>query len=173
VKLLSLLTEHSLALGSDFVVVGGHAVNVYGLSRQTGDLDLLVASADGGIWKGIMENLDYSLYHEHPSFLQYKPPSIYEWPVDLILVNDKTFKALRDDAYLSEALGVPCRIASIRHLVAMKLHAMMANPKERELKDMADIEGLIRKSDIDLRSKEFENLCRRFANDEVYRKFLR
>jgi hypothetical protein len=40
-----------------FMVIGGHAINTYGISRQTGDLDLMVPLRTNPLWLELMGKL--------------------------------------------------------------------------------------------------------------------
>lgn len=51
-----------------FMVIGGHAVNAHRFSRRTEDLDLLVCKTNRDAWCGVMEALDYSIFHDGRNF---------------------------------------------------------------------------------------------------------
>ncbi|MCB0335165.1 MAG: hypothetical protein KDD62_02635 [Bdellovibrionales bacterium] len=40
-----------------FLVIGGHAVNAYGISRQTGDIDLLVPKEAHSAWDKMLSKI--------------------------------------------------------------------------------------------------------------------
>lgn len=42
-----------------FVIVGGHPLNAWGVSRQTGDLDLLVPERWRASWKDVIADFGY------------------------------------------------------------------------------------------------------------------
>ena len=59
-----------------FLVIGGHAVNSYGLDRHTGDLDLLVRLSQKPAWLDLMGRLRYSVGQDSDSFARCRPDTI-------------------------------------------------------------------------------------------------
>jgi len=81
-----------------FLIIGGHAVNAYGYSRFTKDLDILVNREQRDDWLAALERNGLSLFRDGGSFLQFNAPAGSKWPLDLMLVNAPTFAKLRADA---------------------------------------------------------------------------
>jgi hypothetical protein len=156
----------------DFIVCGGYAVNAYHVIRKTGDIDLLVRARDASSWKGFLKAAGYTVYHETPAFVQLEPPAATSWPVDLMLVDDHTFDLMRGEARRFRFGGTGCWIPSIRHLIAMKLHALKQTAGQRSRKDAIDIVELAEKNGIDLRGADFRRQCDRFADRAIYDKIL-
>ena len=77
-----------------FLVIGGLAVNLYGYSRDTADLDLLVRTPDREQWLGLFFELGYTIHHDAGTFLPLLPAEQGAWPVDLMLVQDGTFTTM-------------------------------------------------------------------------------
>ena len=168
-ELLQLLDAKAYKLKLPYLIVGGHAINAYGYSRQTGDLDVLVRSADLKKWKNfITTDLGYTLYHEQTAFAQFSPPVLEAWPIDLMLVNDKTFDKLFSASKEIVISGRIYRVPAIEHLVSMKLHALKQGDAERRLKDLTDVIQLLKQSSIGVHSDEFRQLCQKYATLEVY-----
>ena len=46
------------AVGVDAVMIGGHAVNHYGVSRATQDIDFMIAAADEGAVRRVMQPVE-------------------------------------------------------------------------------------------------------------------
>ncbi len=144
-RILDILTANANEHGLQFIVIGGHAVNAYGERRQTGDLDVLVREADRNGWEDLLISMRYTLFHRHKAFLQFKPPDLEVWPIDIMLVDDKTFDGLFTESQEVNFGGTrDVRIPSVEHLIALKLNALRQVGKERELKDLADIVALMR-----------------------------
>ena len=61
-------------------------------------------------------------------------------------------------------------VPSLNHLVALKLHAIKYNPKIREYRDLADIMELIRINKVEVKDREFKNLCLKYGTEELYNK---
>ena len=85
-----LLEREAPARSIDFLIIGAHAINQYGYSRDTADLDLLVRRGEREAWLKLFTGLGYTVYAERPSFLQLDAPPKFVWPVNLMFVNDQT-----------------------------------------------------------------------------------
>jgi len=170
-KLLEILNQHAEKRGLSFLIAGGHAVNVYVTGRQTGDLDLVVPAGEKEAWRGLILALAYSLHFEHESFLQFRPPEIGLWPLDLILVDEATFEVLKREAVSADFGDEKNYLAvSPKHLIAMKCHAAKQPGRDDRLKDIRDIVELAKYVQIDPHSGEFASLCRKYGNDELLEK---
>ncbi len=158
--------------GLDVLVCGGHAVNAYQVIRKTGDLDLVVRERHVPEWRAQLVALGYGVFHEDPAFLQLGPPTATGWPIDLVVVDDGTFDALKRAARPFTFGGVTCLIPSIEHLIAMKLHALRFSGETRMRKDGVDIVELAEANGIDILGDAFRSLCDRFADARVYERIL-
>lgn len=87
-----------------FLVIGGLAVNFYGYSRETGDLDLLIHRDSKEQWLTLFSGLNYAVYQEGDGFLQLSPPKDSAWPVDLMLVRENTFGPMHSASREVESL---------------------------------------------------------------------
>lgn len=47
-----------------FLLIGGHALNVHGIMRATGDIDIMVEAGDAEFWRGLLERLGYEIFHQ-------------------------------------------------------------------------------------------------------------
>ena len=141
-----LISLNSIAsrLKSHYVVIGGHAINAHGYSRSTGDLDLAISLADAEQWKANIAALGYACFHEQPAFVQYRAERLDAWPIDLMLLDDVTFKKMLADSIEFEFRDCKAQIATIPHLISMKLHASKGRILQRESKDLADIVELLK-----------------------------
>jgi hypothetical protein len=144
-EVLKRIAESAEDLGLTFVV-GGHALNVWGVSRQTCDLDLMVPGTDLEKWKKLLGELGYRFSREHGAFLQYGPPAQGGWPLDLLVVTLSTFAKLQRESIPTTLDGVFCRIPSVDHLLAMKFHALKFVHGVTALKYLQDIHALLARS---------------------------
>jgi hypothetical protein len=158
--------------GLDFLVCGGHAVNAYQVIRKTGDLDLVVRERDVTEWRAHLVAFGYGVFHEDAAFLQLSPPTAAGWPIDLLVVDDATFDAMRCAARTFTFGAVACLIPSVEHLIAMKLHALRFSGESRMRKDGIDVVELADANGIDLLGERFHTLCDRFADDRIYERIL-
>ena len=172
-KILDLIHQQAEKNRLEFVLIGGHAINAIGDRRQTRDVDLLVCESDKNSWKKILLDMDYHLFNDSEAFMQFNPGKIEEWPLDILLVNERTFKELKASA---SSINIGGRenilIPSNKHLIAMKLHTLKQGDEIRRLKDILDIITLIRHGDMEIESDDFKNMCQNFASDEVYKEII-
>jgi hypothetical protein len=166
------VARFAAARGLDALVCGGHAVNAYQVIRKTGDLDLVVRARDAPEWRAHLLGLGYAVFHEDPAFLQLSPPTTTGWPIDLLLVDDGTFDAMKGDARPFTFGGTACLIPSLEHLLAMKLHALRFGGEPRMRKDGIDVVELAEANGVDLVGERFRALCDRFADARVYERIL-
>jgi hypothetical protein len=59
-----------------FLLIGGHAVNAYGYSRFTKDLDILIAKDSKNLWLPALTAGGFTLAHDGESFLQLSQPAV-------------------------------------------------------------------------------------------------
>jgi predicted nucleotidyltransferase len=141
---------------ADYVLVGGLAVILHGHLRATRDIDLVVglapancAAALGALSGiGLRPRLPVSLAdfadeatrtdwieRRHMQVFQLWDPANPERSVDLFVREPFAISEMLAEAVIKDLDGVPIRIASIRHLIAMKQAAGRRH-------DLDDIEAL-------------------------------
>lgn len=150
-----------------FQLIGGHALAAYGVTRQTGDVDLLIDEADTPQWRELIAHLGYSAYHVHRAFIQFSPPDKQTWPIDLMLVSHQTFAQMWEQSRSWRLAQHELRIPAPKHLLALKLHALKQDPKRRS-KDIDDMIGVIRHEAMDVTGDEFKQLCEKYGSKEIY-----
>ncbi|HQH28188.1 MAG TPA: hypothetical protein PLP17_12380, partial [Oligoflexia bacterium] len=142
-----------------FMVIGGHAVNAYGIARQTGDLDLVVPLAERELWFGLMAKLRYVRGQDDERFARFRPDSLASWPIDLMFVDDLTFAKLLKDSIVIEFGAAQARVVSPRHLATMKIHALKHYQAHRYAKDYSDLISLLRQGKTGISRDELSELC--------------
>jgi hypothetical protein len=155
-ELFATIEHQSKTQGLQCLVIGGLAVNFYGYSRETADVDLLICRTQCAEWLWLFSSLRYTVDRDAGTFLQLAPPMEGEWPVDLMLVNEATFLPMWKDSREAEMLGARLKIPSLNHLMALKLHALKHTRPHRFLKDFQDLEGLIIVNHLDPNSENSE-----------------
>jgi hypothetical protein len=161
---------HSAATSSQkrFVLIGGHALNIHGLMRATGDVDIMVEAQDAVFWRELLQKLGYEIFHESSAFMQSKPKELAAWPIDLMLVDANTISKALSDATTTEVFGPPLRVASVASLMAMKLHALRFVDAVRALKDQSDLFGLLELAGMTVHSEPFRQMCEQYGTIEIY-----
>jgi predicted nucleotidyltransferase len=147
-----------------FIVVGGNAVIAYGYPRQTQDFDLLVREMDRRAWHELITSLGYFAHHAHRVFHMYAPSASSQPPIDLMLVDTRTFERLNNDAREIEVNSFPVRIPSLPHLIALKLHAIRHGGEDRRAVDLTDIVELVRLNHVNLASRDYQEILERYAS---------
>jgi len=155
-----------------FVVIGGHAVNAYGLSRQTGDLDLIVPLTAKGLWLELMNKLRYRKGQDDDRFTRFRPEHLTAWPIDLMFVDDGTFAKIWEAGDEKDYGAVPAKVASARHLAILKMHALKHYQEHRYARDYNDLIGLLRSGETGISAGELSELCLKYANQEVLNRLL-
>ncbi len=167
-EILKVLSQKGGERGIFFVLVGGIALSAHGVSRQTGDVDLLIRVKTAKEWQEILEGLGYRIFHDHPAFKQFSPPRIDAWPVDLMMVNDETFDNLWREGEEHDLGKARVLVPNVEHLLALKIHALKQDLPFRKLKDLDDIVGLMECGSIDAEDPNFHGLCMKYGTQEIY-----
>jgi hypothetical protein len=156
-----------------FLVIGGLAVNLYGYSRDTADLDLLIGAPQREPWLRLFSELGYTVYRDAGVFIQLSPPKQGAWPADLMLVQEGTFATMWAGSRGENLYGIRSRIPSLEHLIALKLHSLKNGQFERYLKDFLDVENLMLVNRLDIKSENMRQLFAKYGTMELYDKLSR
>ncbi len=153
------------------ILIGGFAVNYYGVARATADVDLLMTEADyeraapifknGGYYEVLKQHLFARLQNNKYDFID----------IDVLFVDPNSFEGMYQEANEVLIQNNKIKIPSFRHLIALKLHSLKHNPS-REVPDLVDIVNLLRTNEGLLTKKEFQELCSKFGNQDVHHKVI-
>jgi len=155
------------------VLAGGHAVIAHGHPRNTFDLDLIIRRTDRALWEELAGGLGYVFHREGPTFLQFNPPNANTLPLDLMLVGDETFAKLLADAVPAPASAPGAKVVSLRHLLALKCHAIRHGRRGRIVKDADDVIGLAQANKLDLDEPTIRDLFLKYGTAELYEEVRR
>ena len=169
-QILLSINTLSERIKSRFLIIGGHAINSHGYSRSTGDLDLAIESKHAEAWKAGLLSIGYKVYFEQPGFVQLRTDRIDAWPIDLMLLSDETFEKMIQESKIAPFRDCKAPVASLAHLISMKLHALRNRPAHREAKDYSDVVELLKIGKIPPSSGEFRQLCEKYDTIWVYDK---
>jgi hypothetical protein len=114
--LFQTLEMESGTRGLGFLIIGAHAINQYGFSRDTSDVDLLIRRDDREQWLSLFTTLGYTIYNDRPNFLQLSAPRDKIWPVDLMLVHAATWDRMAPEAVSVSIGNAACKIPKLQHL---------------------------------------------------------
>lgn len=171
-EILRTIQAYGESRGLKFIVIGGHAINCYGLARQTGDIDLLVDRTHKNEWSELLSKLDYQPGQNDQRFARFRSSYLAAWPIDLMFVDPDTFGQMYSES-LEFDVGVSrVRVVSIRHLIALKIHALKIYQEHRHLKDYSDLLGLMKLKASNLTTNEIRELCLKYADMSLFTKLL-
>ncbi len=151
-----------------FAVIGGHAVNAYGIARHTADLDLAARSSDRDAWFTLMGKLNYTVGQSDGQFAKFSPGSLAAWPIDFMFVDDDTLSKLLDDSVETTFGAARARVVSARHLATLKIHSLRHFQAHRYAKDLSDLVSLLRSGNTGLSDSDLKDLCVRYADVTLY-----
>ena len=166
---LDVLSQAVAAKPTRLLIIGGHAMQVYGVIRQTLDVDCLVTDKDLPALRELLTNAGYREVSGTDNFVRFRHKSPYLMDMDVLLVDASTFDHLHQNSreYSIDAPGL--RMPALQHLIALKLHALK-NAPARETKDLPDILELLKRNPSVLSEKEFACLCERFGPAGIMKK---
>jgi len=164
-ELARLSKEQNLPL----LLIGGHAVNAYGYSRTTLDVDFLIATESFSKWRPALESLGYRWKGQTETFARLDPPDTdpATFPIDVMFVSPVTFAKLDAEKTELDFGDTKLPVPQPLHLIALKLHAMKNPERLKKGKDLPDIVNLVSVCGIDHAGQEFQSILDRYASPET------
>lgn len=156
--------------GIPFLVIGGYAVFAHGYVRATDDLDLIVQRGRRAQLSKLLCGLGMSVKNDAANFVQFDPADKTGMDVDLMFVSEDVFSQLEQSSVEAKVEGVPVRVVSLLHLIALKCHALQHSKSIRRLKDMDDLVQLILINRLDLNEPELRATILKHGNADTYEK---
>ncbi len=149
----------------DFAVIGGLALQQFGVTRTTNDIDFLVLISDKDKVKEVMKKLHYDLKHESIDVLNFFSKHSSFDRIDFLIAHRKYALAMLERAALREVLDGAFKIKFLKpeDQIGLKVQSSKNDP-ERYHQDMADIKALmkINYNDLDMSLvKEYFSLFNR------------
>ena len=145
----------------------------HGYRRNTFDLDLIIRRDDRERWQALLQGLGYSPHHQGLTFLQFNAPQQQGLPLDLMFVNSETFAKLMAEAASAPSSLSGAKVVSLRHLLALKCHAVKHGHKGRVVKDADDVIQLVQVNRLDLNAPDLRELFLKHGTEEFYEKVRR
>ena len=155
-----------------FVMIGGFAVNAYKFGRQTGDIDLMIVDTDFKKAQAAMATINYTPFEQTSSFARFRDNKSNQMGIDFIFVDQETMNTILKESKKITVAQAEFLVPSLKHLIALKLHALKNNFNHRVGKDLRDILELVAINKVDIKSDDFKNLCLRYGTPELYQKIL-
>ena len=158
--------------GVTCVLIGGFAINFHKVTRNTGDVDFLTTRED---YEKILDSLEdggFKQEYIHETFARLKTDKpYYIEDLDFMFVDKDVLEKIIKDGEHATIAGQKFIVPSVLHLIALKLHSIKYN-KKREYKDLLDIMDLIRNNNVNIKSKEFKELCLKYGNESLYKRII-
>ncbi len=152
--------------GVEFLMIGGHAVNHYGYTRATMDVDFMIAAEDVPTVRQVMKDAGFTNISAGETVIFFALPGS-SVRVDFLPVDSGTLVELLSKAISVEYGGVLLKVPSLRDLLAMKLFALKGGHPRRKERDMADVVQLVVENGLSAEI-DLKPLCERFATDRIY-----
>lgn len=153
------------------LIVGGHALTAYGVFRQTIDVDCLIPMDDLSALAELLRSGGYQEVGQSESAARFTCPAGSLPDVDVLLVDAVTFEKLAVSGRPLVRGGARLVVPDLRHLIALKLHAIRSDPR-REPRDFGDIAELLRANAGMLSREDLQSLARKFAPSGFETKLL-
>ena len=149
------------------IMIGGHAVNHYGVIRATQDVDFMIAATAAEEVRRIMLAAGFTKIAVHESVMFFNKP-VSPIRVDFLKVDQDTMKNLLAHAVKAPYAGSDeVLVPRLRDLLAMKLFALATGGPKRRDRDFGDIVNLVIENAFDV-EHGLRELANNFADDVVY-----
>ena len=155
--------------GLGFLVVGGIAVQHYGYSRATMDIDLMMVIPDDFAFVDKLRAEGFTYYSIAAMAVFGKKPD-WSHRVDFIKVDTETFSKLMAESAVVRLHDTEVRMPSLKHLIAMKFHAYKQGGARR-IKDFHDIVWLSVLNDLDP-ERDLRDQALRYADEKIFREVV-
>jgi len=171
-KVFHLVAEASKKSAVPCILIGGFAVNFYKVTRDTLDVDFLTTKEDFVKIKGALINAGYAKEFATEATVRFSNKK-ENLDVDFMIVDQATREKIIKEGKEIDVVGEKLVIPSVNHLIALKLHAIKSNQKNRIWKDLPDIVNLIKMNKVDYKDERFKEMCLKYSNEEIYRTILK
>ena len=166
-RILEIASQKLPAAGVECLLIGGFAVNHYGYTRNTLDVDFMIVSERLNDVRRIMREAGFTNMDVQENVAFFTVPN--QGPrVDFLRVDASTMETLLANAVKATVRGHEVRLPALADLIAMKIFAFSRDTARRMGKDLPDIGYLsvIHSLDLEL---DIRPLCDRFGTPEAYR----
>jgi len=154
-------------VGIPCIMVGGHAVNHYGVTRATQDIDFMIAASDADAVRRIMHDAGFTNISIHETVMFFQQPDS-PLRVDFLKVDPDTMESLMANAVNVRYLDTKeVLVPQLQDLLAMKLFALATGGPKRKDKDFGDIVELVIENAFDVETG-LRALAEEFATTGIY-----
>lgn len=165
-ELLHLIDTELEPAGVHCLLIGGFAVNYYGYTRNTLDVDFMIVAEHLQVAKGCLQKAGFSNFSQHSNVSFFNRPGS-NLRVDFLMVEAATMAKLLANAVFTEVYGVKVRLPALQDLLAMKLFSLGQNSAQRMGKDLPDIVYLTLVNQVDVEAI-LKPLALRYATADLF-----
>ncbi len=166
--IFSLVSETLPTAGIECLLIGGFAVNHYGYSRSTLDVDFMVVSEQRDTVRKIMKQAGFTNVSAQANVTFFNRPGS-SLRVDFLNTDSATMAKIMEHAAMAEVHGTQVRVPALLDLLALKFFALSQAREKRTDKDVPDIAWLMVLNELDLES-DLHPLALKFADEEIFRR---
>jgi len=164
--ILDMAANQLPAAGIDCLLIGGFAVNYYGYTRNTLDVDFMIHRDQVDQVKRMMMLAGFTNISTRENVVFFNAPGA-PLRVDFLRTDNHTMKALLINAVQITLHGFAVKVPALKDLIAMKIFSLSSNQAQRAGKDLPDIAYLITIHDLSLES-DVRPLCDKFGSSQTY-----
>lgn len=147
------------------MLIGGWALQAHHHARNTVDVDCMTALGNDVLLGEELERAGFECFEEKTAFRRFRHRLDPLMVLDVMRVNAETFAKMWDSSQPYVLDGVPLRVPSLPHLIALKLHA--ARNEHRVEKDLADVRALVAANPGKVSREELGELCNKFGTEDI------
>lgn len=149
----------------DLILIGGWALQAHHYARNTVDVDCMTALENDVPLGEELTRAGFECFEEKTAFRRFRHRLDPLMVLDVMRVNAETFAKMWGASQPHELDGVPLRVPSLPHLIALKLHA--SRNEHRMEKDLGDIRALLAANPGKVSREQFDELCDKFGTPEL------
>jgi predicted nucleotidyltransferase len=164
--ILDMAANRLPSVGIDCLLIGGFAVNYYGYTRNTLDVDFMIFGDQVDQVKQTMLLAGFTNISTRENVVFFNAPGA-PLRVDFLRTDSHTMKTLLLNAVQITLRGYAIKVPSLKDLIAMKIFSLSSNQAQRTGKDLPDIAYLITIHDLNLES-DVRPLCDKFGSSQTY-----
>jgi hypothetical protein len=167
-EIISALDAH----GIPYAVIGGFALQAYGIVRATQDIDFIIPAKHQDDTVAVLTELGFSTLHRSAGYSNHvRPGAVPVARVDCVYVKGPTAQELMGAAKKTLRLGAAALpVVAPAHLVALKVFAFKCNP-DRRLQELADIRRLMHVGAV--ARDEVRELFERYGQMDAFTELMR
>ena len=165
-KIMEIASLGLPAAGINCIMIGGFAVNYYGYTRNTLDVDFMITADKIDIVRGIMAEAGFTNISVGDNVAFFGMPDL-PWRVDFLRVDNDTMNRLLGQANIAEVQGYKLKVPLLLDLIAMKIFALSQSIARRMGKDLPDISYLIIIHNLDM-EKDIRPLTVKYGTEEIF-----